>query len=76
MMTYFASSQKFWRSDCIINRFSHERELNFAELKRKVEAYFNEADFALLEKAFLLAEKAHAGQKRSSGEDISYILSM
>ncbi|OFZ14270.1 MAG: GTP pyrophosphokinase [Bdellovibrionales bacterium GWA2_49_15] len=49
--------------------FSHERELNFTELKRKVEAYFNDADFALLEKAFLLADKAHAGQKRSSGED-------
>jgi len=49
--------------------FSHERDLNIQELRRRVEAYYPEADFNLLEKAYYFAEKAHAGQKRSSGEE-------
>lgn len=34
-----------------------------------MDAYYPDADFTLLKKAFYYAEKAHAGQKRSSGED-------
>jgi GTP pyrophosphokinase len=34
-----------------------------------VEAYLPDADIALLKKAYFMAEKAHEGQKRSSGEE-------
>jgi len=34
-----------------------------------VEAYYPDADFIMLRKAYYFAEKAHEGQKRSSGED-------
>ena len=49
--------------------FSHERDIGIDDLVRRVEAYYPDADFTLLRKAYLLAEKSHAGQKRSSGED-------
>lgn len=49
--------------------FSHERDLNIDDLCRRLEAYYPDADFALLKKAYVFAEKAHSGQKRSSGED-------
>tara|TARA_R110002072_G_scaffold534_4_gene3736 strand:+ start:18400 stop:20589 length:2190 start_codon:yes stop_codon:yes gene_type:complete len=49
--------------------FSHEREISYEELKRRVEGYYPEADFDMLEKAYHYATKAHEGQKRSSGED-------
>lgn len=49
--------------------FSHERELNIDELCRRVEAYFPDADFVKLRKAYAFAEKAHKGQMRSSGEE-------
>lgn len=49
--------------------FSHERDLTIEDLVRRVEAYYPDANFVLLKKAHLFAEKAHAGQKRSSGED-------
>lgn len=49
--------------------FSHERDLNIGELVRRVEAYYPDADFELLKKAYYFAEKSHATQKRSSGED-------
>ena len=49
--------------------FSHERDLSADELCRRVESYYPDADFALLRKAYNFAEKAHEGQKRSSGED-------
>ncbi|MBK24240.1 MAG: GTP pyrophosphokinase [Halobacteriovorax sp.] len=49
--------------------FSHERDLNIDDLSRRLEAYYPDADFALLKKAYTFAEKAHSGQKRSSGED-------
>ncbi len=49
--------------------FSHERDLTIDDLVRRVEAYYPDANFAMLRKAYLFAEKAHAGQKRSSGED-------
>ena len=49
--------------------FSHERDLGVDDLVRRVEAYFPDADFVLLRKAFVFAQKAHEGQKRSSGED-------
>lgn len=49
--------------------FSHERDIDIEELVRRVEAYYPDADFSLLRKAYLMAEKAHLGQKRSSGED-------
>lgn len=49
--------------------FSHEREIGVEDLVRRVEAYYPDADFTKLRKAYLFAEKSHAGQKRSSGED-------
>lgn len=49
--------------------FSHERDLTIDDLVRRVEAYYPDANFTMLRKAYLFAEKAHAGQKRSSGED-------
>lgn len=49
--------------------FSHEREIGVEDLVRRVEAYYPDANFAMLRKAYHFAEKAHTGQKRSSGED-------
>jgi GTP pyrophosphokinase len=49
--------------------FAHERELGIDELVRRVEAYYPDADFELLRKAYTMAEEYHRGQKRSSGED-------
>lgn len=49
--------------------FSHERDLNIDKLVKRVEGYYPDADFDLLRKAYVFAEKSHAGQKRSSGED-------
>lgn len=49
--------------------FSHERDLTIDELMKRVEGYYPDADFAILRKAHAFAEKAHRGQKRSSGED-------
>ncbi|EQC47280.1 bifunctional (p)ppGpp synthetase/guanosine-3',5'-bis(diphosphate) 3'-pyrophosphohydrolase [Bacteriovorax sp. Seq25_V] len=49
--------------------FSHERELNIEELCRRVEAYYPDANFTLLKKAYKFAENAHKGQMRSSGEE-------
>ncbi|WP_286842677.1 HD domain-containing protein, partial [Idiomarina sp. UBA4206] len=49
--------------------FSHERELPYEEIERRVRGYFPEADFVMLKHAFEFAKKAHSGQKRSSGED-------
>jgi len=40
----------------------------YQELIRKVKEYHPSDDFAALEKAYRLADKAHAGQKRKSGE--------
>ena len=48
--------------------FGHERELTIDELVRRVQAYSPEADIPLLKKAYEFAAKAHATQKRSSGE--------
>jgi GTP pyrophosphokinase len=49
--------------------FSHERDIDLDDLKRRVQAYYPDADFALLEKAYHFAEKSHTGQTRSSGEE-------
>jgi GTP pyrophosphokinase len=49
--------------------FSHERDIGIEDLVRRVEAYYPDADFTLLRKAYLMAEKSHTGQKRSSNED-------
>lgn len=49
--------------------FAHERDLNIDGLIKRVEAYYPDADFVQLRKAYTFAEKAHSGQKRSSGED-------
>ncbi|MFZ8932607.1 MAG: HD domain-containing protein, partial [Bacteriovoracaceae bacterium] len=49
--------------------FSHERELTIDDLCRRLEAYNSEADIELFRKGFSFAEKAHEGQKRSSGEE-------
>ncbi len=49
--------------------FSHERAIGVDELIRRLEAYEKDADVVMVRKAYLFAEKAHSGQKRSSGED-------
>lgn len=49
--------------------FSHERDLTIDELVKRVEAYYADANFEIFKKAYEFAHKAHAGQKRSSGED-------
>jgi GTP diphosphokinase / guanosine-3',5'-bis(diphosphate) 3'-diphosphatase len=49
--------------------FSHERDLSADELVRRIESYYPDADFELFRKAYEFAHVAHAGQKRSSGED-------
>ena len=38
-------------------------------LIKRVKSYFPDADFVMLRKAYSFAERAHKGQKRSSGED-------
>ena len=43
-------------------------EMRFAELQRLATAYLNPDDVDMLEKAFLFARDAHAGQCRKSGE--------
>ena len=48
--------------------FSHERDLNVDILLKRVRSYYPDADFVMLRKAYQLAESAHAGQKRISGE--------
>ena len=49
--------------------FSHERDLDCDTLVSRVEAYYPDADFEMFKKAYIYAENAHKGQKRSSGED-------
>ena len=49
--------------------FSHERDLDCDTLISRVTAYYPDADFVMLRKAFNYATKAHEGQKRRSGED-------
>lgn len=49
--------------------FSHERDLSVDELVKRVEGYFPDANFDIFRKAYEFAQKAHSGQKRSSGED-------
>jgi GTP diphosphokinase / guanosine-3',5'-bis(diphosphate) 3'-diphosphatase len=49
--------------------YSHERDLDLDELIRRVEAYYPDADFVQLRKSYAYAERAHKGQKRSSGEE-------
>ena len=48
--------------------FSHERELNIEALLKRVAAYYPDADFVLMRRAYQLAERGHQGQSRSSGE--------
>ena len=49
--------------------FSHERSISADELVRRIEAYYPDANFNMLRKAYAFAEESHRGQKRSSGED-------
>ena len=49
--------------------FSHERELPYEELEKRVKAYYPNEDLTIFKKAFDFSKKAHEGQKRSSGED-------
>ncbi len=48
--------------------FSHERELDIETLLRRIQGYYPDADVEFIQKAYDFAEKAHEGQKRSSGE--------
>ena len=43
--------------------FSHEREITSEELVRRVEAYYPDADFEMLKKAYEYATKWHEGTK-------------
>lgn len=49
--------------------FSHERDLSYDELERRVKSYYPDADLGIFHRAYHFAQKAHRGQKRSSGED-------
>ena len=49
--------------------FSHEEKLSCDELIKRIRAYQPDADLALFKKAFAFSQKAHEGQKRSSGEE-------
>ncbi|MFZ4714681.1 MAG: RelA/SpoT family protein [Bacteriovoracaceae bacterium] len=48
--------------------FGHERDLTIDELVKRVLSYIPDADIVMLKKAYEFAAKAHATQKRSSGE--------
>ena len=60
----------YWENK-LYNRldFSHERELPYSELERRIKAYYPDADLNIFQKAFNFSKKAHKGQKRSSGEE-------
>ena len=49
--------------------FAHEKDIGLDDLILRMKAYYTEADFDLLKKAYHFSTKAHKGQKRSSGED-------
>ena len=49
--------------------FEHEKNLNLDDLIVRLKAYYSEADFEQLKKAYHFATEAHKGQKRRSGED-------
>ena len=49
--------------------FEHEKNLNLDDLILRLKAYYSDADFKLLKKAYHFATDAHKNQKRSSGED-------
>ncbi len=48
--------------------FSHEKELNLEILEGRLKRYYPDANFEMFRKAYHFAHKAHAHQKRSSGE--------
>ena len=50
-------------------RFEHEKNLNLDDLIVRLKAYYSDADFESLKKAYHFATDAHKNQKRSSGED-------
>lgn len=52
----------------IFKTFSNLTGPSFRELKEELSQYLNPDHIALVEKAFGVAEKAHKGQKRQSGE--------
>ena len=63
------AAEKSFASEAKASRLRLETpEMRFAELQRQTSAYMNEPDEELLEKAFLFAREAHAGQCRKSGE--------
>ena len=49
--------------------FEHEKNLTLDDLIIRLKAYYSDADFELLKKAYHFATDAHKNQKRSSGED-------
>ena len=49
--------------------FSHERELPYDELAKRIKAYRPQEDLTNFKRAFEFSQKAHEGQKRSSGEE-------
>lgn len=63
------ATEKSFASEAKASRLRLETpETRFAELKRQTSAYMNDPDEEMLEKAFLFAREAHAGQCRKSGE--------
>lgn len=62
-------NEKSFASDVNVDRKRIETpEMRFAELQRLTAAYIKESDEEMLERAFLFAREAHAGQCRKSGE--------
>ena len=49
--------------------FEHEKNLNLDDLIVRLKAYYSNADFELLKKAYCFATNAHKNQRRRSGED-------
>jgi len=48
--------------------FRRRHIIRFNDIREQVESYFPEADFSLLEKAYVFSAKVHRGQLRLSGE--------
>jgi len=53
----------------IPSKLKNNEDILFLEFKKKLQKYLNSYQIKKIEKAFLTAKKAHAGQKRKSGEN-------
>ena len=53
----------------IPSKLKNNEDILFLEFKKKLQKYLNSYQIKKIEKAFITAKKAHAGQKRKSGEN-------